>query len=333
MTSANRALEAYFATVAAVDVRAASDLVLELFDEGTPVRSITAEVLVPAQVRVGQLWEQGTWSVADEHAATVVTDSALSALTRAAGRHRRMPRRHVLLACVEGEWHSLPARMAAAVAVTDDTRVTVLGPSVPADQLRRRLSARDVDLLALSCTMPTNLIGAARCIAVAHDLGVPVVVGGAAFGATGARAQALGADAWSWDAAGLLGPTPALSGRAGAVPVEALVLDAVDGALVVLAHERLVGALASAGAQEPCCTPEDLEWMARFTGAAVLVDDPTVVTDVLGWLCRRPPHGVSRGAVSTAAHILADTLEPVARTGAALLRAAAGQVSRRGVAG
>lgn len=69
--------------------------------------------------------------------------------------------------------------MAAAVAAAGDVRVTVLGPSMPADQLGRRLEAGDVDVLALSCTLPTNLLGAARCVIAAHRVGVPVIAGGA----------------------------------------------------------------------------------------------------------------------------------------------------------
>ena len=106
----------YFRAIEAFDVHGANDLVIELLDEGTPMGRITTEVLAPAQVRVGQLWESGRWSVADEHVATSITEGALSALTHAAVPRRGAHTRHVAVVCVEGEWHSLPARMAAAVA-------------------------------------------------------------------------------------------------------------------------------------------------------------------------------------------------------------------------
>lgn len=156
MTVRSSQFEEYFSAVEAVDAPAASELVLDLLDGGSPVEQITSGLLAPAQVRVGELWERGRWSVADEHAATGVTDIALSALVAAAGRSQRGQRRqsgqgrHVVMACAEGEWHTLPARMAAAVAAAGDVRVTVLGPSMPADQLGRRLEAGDVPLGASS---------------------------------------------------------------------------------------------------------------------------------------------------------------------------------------
>lgn len=273
-------LDDYFRSVEAVDVQGASDLVLQLFDEGTPVSTITTDVLAPAQVRVGQLWADGVWSVADEHAATMVTEGALSALTHAAGHRPQRRLRHLVVACVEGEWHTLAARMAAAVAATGDAKVTVLGPSLPAEQLHRRLSAGDIDALALSCTIATNLIGAARCVAAAHELGVPVTVGGRAFGANPHRAEAIGADAWSRSAAALLQPPPAVTGRCIELPVEALLLDAVGEEVIGLTYERVNAAFQGVAAMSTVQrerAQEDLTWMARYTGAAVLAKDPSIV--------------------------------------------------------
>jgi methanogenic corrinoid protein MtbC1 len=53
--------------VADVDAIGATDVVMDLLESGAAPAQITREVLGPAQVRVGELWEQGKWSVADEH--------------------------------------------------------------------------------------------------------------------------------------------------------------------------------------------------------------------------------------------------------------------------
>jgi methanogenic corrinoid protein MtbC1 len=314
----------YFRAVETVDGRAASDVVIDLLDGGTPVDAITREVLAPAQVRVGQLWESGRWSVADEHVATSITESALASLTYAAAPRRPTTTRHVAVACVEGEWHSLPARMASAVAeASGQARVTMLGASLPAEQLHRRLSVGDIDLLALSCTMPTNLIGAARCIAAAHDLDVPVIVGGLAFGDSPRRARAVGADAWAADAAALVGPLPKRRGRSIDVPTEVLSLDAVDDATIALAYDRLVSAFPLVAGMTPyqqAHTREDLRWMARSTAAALLTDDPTIVQELLAWLCRLLHGKVPESVITTSAQLLADTLEPLSHTGAGILR-------------
>ena len=335
MTADAAPLETYFRSVRAVDTAEASDFVLELFDEGTPVQRITGEVLGPAQVRVGELWQQGDWSVADEHAATAVTEAAVLALAHAARPRVLAQQRHIVVVCAEGEWHTLPARMAAVVAAGPGTRVTMLGPSLPADQLARRLAAGDVDVMALSCTMPTNLLGAARCIAVAHEQGVPVMAGGRAFGDTPLRARALGADGWSLDPAALLQPPPPRTGLAVEPPLEVLVLDAVDTSVVALAYEQMVAAfprLATMTTAQQERTREDFGWMARYTAAALLTGDHLIVDELLFWLGSLLAGRVPLEVITTSALLLADAVEPAAPRGAELLRQSAGRVAAAGPA-
>ena len=321
----------YFRAIQSFDVHRASDLVLALLDEGTPIARITTEVLAPAQLRVGQLWESGSWSVADEHVATSITEGALSALTHAARPRRGVQARHIAVACAEGEWHSLPARMAAAVAGSNgEARVTILGPSLPAEQLHRRLSAGDVDVLALSCTMPTNLIGAARCIAAAHDLHIPVIVGGRALGDSRHRANAIGADGWSVDAKVLLEPIPELAQRSSEISAEVLLLDAIDDATIELAYDQMVDAfprLSSMTSFQQARTREDLRWMARFTAAALLTNDVTIVEDLLTWLGGLLHGKVPTSVITTSAQLLADELAPHTSAGATILRQAATRVN------
>lgn len=329
MTGSNDRLETYFQAVADVDAAQASDVVLALLDDGTPVERITTEVLAPAQVRVGRLWEQGTWSVADEHAATAVTETALSALAGAGRRHQGSAR-HVVVACAEGEWHTLPARMAATVAAAGDVRVTVLGPSMPADHLGRRLATGDVDLLALSCTLPPNLLGAAHCVRAAHGAGVPVIAGGRAFGTTPTRARAIGADAWASHPAEIAQSAPTLAGGDRAIPIEAVLLDTVDDATVLMAYDRMVAAFPSLATMTPfqrTRTREDLRWMARFTGAAVLTGDGSILDEFLSWLCRLLDGRVPTDVIAASAEVVADTVEPFAPGGAQDLRDAVGRLT------
>ncbi len=316
MNAAQEPLERYFQAVAAVDAIGAIEIVMDLLESGAAPDQITHEVLGPAQVRVGDLWEQGVWSVADEHAATAVTETALAALAAATTR-RTTAQRHVVMACAEGEWHTLPARMAASVvAAAGDVRVTMLGPSLPAEHLGRRLAAGDVDLLALSCTLPTNLIGAARSIAAAHAAGVPVIAGGRAFGLTFRRAQAVGADAWAADTPDLSGPVPGLTGIDREIPLEALLLDGVSDATVALAYDRMIGAFPRLEAMTPfqqARTRDDLRWMARFTAATVLTAEVTILDEFLSWLGRVLSSKVP--VLATSAHLVADVVEPQAPVG------------------
>ncbi|GAC1611522.1 MAG: hypothetical protein NVS3B26_25240 [Mycobacteriales bacterium] len=319
-------LAAYLRALEVVDTRAATDVVLALLDDGVPTCRITSDVLGPAQVRVGQMWESGQWSVADEHAATAVTETALSVLVHMGDARRGSDGPHVVFACVEGELHDLPARMAAAVAADSGARVTVLGAALPADQLRHRLQAGDVDVLALSCTMPTNLLGAAQCVAAAHQAHVPVLVGGGAFGAGPLRAYAIGADACAFDAADAFSRGVALAGRNCAIPNEVLLLDSIDDGTLSVAYERIVAEipqLSTGTADQRTRIRADLRSMARFTGAAVLTGDPVIVDDLLTWLCRPYDDQLPAVVVTTSAQLLADTLAVTCPAGADVLRRAA----------
>ena len=76
----------------------------------------------------------------------------------------------------------------------DGYRVMFLGASVPAAHLGDFLEMQQPLALALSCSIPTALVGVARSVAVAHDLAIPVVGGGRALPTTD-RATRLGLDA------------------------------------------------------------------------------------------------------------------------------------------
>ena len=65
MISDGQRLDTYFRSLLSADATGASGFVLEMFDEGTPVQEITSEVLCPAQVRVGELWQAGFFYLAN----------------------------------------------------------------------------------------------------------------------------------------------------------------------------------------------------------------------------------------------------------------------------
>ena len=322
-------LHAYLAAVGVADAAAAVAVVDEAVGRGVPRQRLIRDLLAPAQRRAGDLWFEGAWSIADEHAATGVCEQVLTVLSppRPVPRDARV---RVVIACAEGEWHTLPARLAAELARSSDVSVTVLGGSIPADHLARHLVTVQADVLALSCTMSTNLLGAARNIAAAHAVSVPVVVGGRAWGAGQHRAQRLGADRRLDDSAGLVDALDSLPDSWPAdvaLPAEALLLDAPPQELLLLALERQCGAdrwMRDMTPFQRARSLEDLEWIARHAAAAVACDDPTIVRELLAWLLGLlRPRGVPAAAVIESCHYLADAVEPDAPQAAVLLRAEA----------
>lgn len=179
--------------VEVADRRGALALVADLADAGASVETLILDLLSPAQLEVGLRWERRQWTVAQEHAATAIADAALALVTLDEIEPRGG---HVLVGCVEGEWHILAARMAAEVLRARGWEVTFLGPSVPALDLAAYASTTRPDAVALSCSVSILLPGARRCIRACREEGFPVLAGGAGFASDGRYAAALGADAW-----------------------------------------------------------------------------------------------------------------------------------------
>lgn len=320
--------DAYFAAVATADPVRAVAALDEALDRGEPHDSLVG-VVARGQREVGRLWFEGRWTVADEHAATAVAEQALAMI--APPRAAAPGAARVVLACAEGEWHTMPARLAAALARTPELDVVPLGGSVPAEHLARHLRGARPAALALSCTMATNLVGAARTIAAAHEEGVPVVVGGAAWGPGRHRADRLGADLRLDDPAALGRAVAALdvlpAREPEGLPVEAMLLDEPR-------HETLLRALERHGAASAWVrrtseyarqrTVEDLRLLCRYAAAAIACDDPTVLREMLAWLVELlAPRAVPAAVVLDGCGHLADAVEAETPSGARLLRAEA----------
>ena len=166
------------------DVPLAYRLAIELLAHGVPFDDIVIDVLSPVQEELGRRWAAGDLGVADEHAASAAVDDLLVRLGATAespewpgcGRRERRAR------CARAGWSGCLERTRAR-----GFRVMFLGASLPADDLADFLDMQQPFALALSCSIPTALVGAARSVAAAHELGVPVVGGGRALPTRGAR--------------------------------------------------------------------------------------------------------------------------------------------------
>jgi methanogenic corrinoid protein MtbC1 len=284
------ALERYTAAALAGSRLDAADIAAEQLvaagDLGHPA-DLIGRLLAPSQRLVGERWQHQLVSVGEEHAATFVTESVLASL--AVGFEPEPTHGTIVVTCAEGEWHSLPARMAAELLITSGWRVIYLGPATPAAQLRTYLAGVDVDAVGISATVTTNLAGAARSVSVARKLGLPVVVGGRAFGTTDTRAKAIGADGWAADLSCGLdlddvlwepGPQPALEGDW--AMLERSRVSIVRDAIAWLGQHH--ASIATAEGSWLARVIDDLDDIVGVVAAAVLCDDPSIVSEHRTWL-------------------------------------------------
>ncbi len=272
--------------------RAAARLALDQIDRGVHHEDVIVDLLAASQHEVGERWWANEWTVADEHLASGSTQHALDAL--ASTIEVPEPAGSVLVVCAEGDWHSLPAQMLAEMLRARGYDVAFLGASTPADHVLDLVRRRRPDAMAVSCNLPLFFPGVARLADAAHTHGIPVLAGGRAMGTDENRARLLGADAWAPDldsAVQMLHrwqqePPAVLVGHT-RLDESAHLLDLSAGDVAADAFDQLSRAfpqMSSYNDAQLARTREDLAFITRFVAAALLVGDPTVLTEFLGWL-------------------------------------------------
>ncbi|MEP6812813.1 MAG: MerR family transcriptional regulator [Actinomycetota bacterium] len=145
-------------------------------------------VLCPLLEAVGERWQAGTVTTAEEH---LVSEAVRSRLGHLLADADGGPHGVAVLACAPGERHELGLMMATIALRRDGWKVVYLGADTPladALALAEALSARVLGL-SLSTAERTDALTAGLLAGVPD--GVSVVVGGA--GATSALARKLGA--------------------------------------------------------------------------------------------------------------------------------------------
>lgn len=302
------ALTAYLEAVAAGDTEGALAVALAEVDGGTPPERVMCDLVGTAQAEVGRRWEAGEWSVAQEHLATGIAEEVVAALGRIPS-DRAPAKGKVLVACVEGEWHSLPARITAHVLRRSGWDATFVGPSVPADQLAASLHDIGPHAVAVSCVVPANLPGARRVIETTRAGGTPVMAGGSGFGVDGRWARAVGANQWApfaLEAGGVLESLPPVTSPAPALEharlEEHMCVDGRRAAILAELDRHWDGFEVSRAS--------DLaSWAVRSLSAALLVDDREIFDGYIAWLVSAyRPRGVGEPDIAYVLRLIAASL-------------------------
>ncbi|WP_308405111.1 cobalamin B12-binding domain-containing protein [Streptomyces sp. B93] len=297
-----RAREELWRAVLERDDYAAGRVVDAALAAGASGEQVLLEVIARVQGKVGAAWAAGRMTVAQEHAATAIHERVIAATVHhPSARQAVTPGAAgtVTVACVDGEWHALPARILAEVLRLRGHRVDFLGAQVPTPHLIAHLHQTAPDTVALSSTLPTRLPTAHTAITAIQAIGIPVLVGGAAFGADGHRARLLGADAWAPDAraaADLLAggmPRPGPGNARQAIDdlphlgdQEYTMVSRSRGQLVkntLAGLERRLPAMRSYTDAQHERTAEDVAHVVDFLRAALYTDDVGLFTGFLDW--------------------------------------------------
>lgn len=153
-----RLARAYLETLRAADAAGAYRVASGALAAGLSLARLYQGVLTPAMYEIGNLWEKGALTVADEHLAAALTHRVLEALRPQAfvASESGPSRPRAMLATVQGEQHALGLRMAADLLEDAGHKTLYLGADVPTASLLRAIEVLTPDLLALSATMPES---------------------------------------------------------------------------------------------------------------------------------------------------------------------------------
>ncbi|MFI2212387.1 B12-binding domain-containing protein [Streptomyces sp. NPDC020141] len=321
------------------DEHRAADIVLTALTDGVDAETILLDLIAPVQAKIGAQWAANRLSVAQEHAASAITERVIAALAHHPALRTPPALGRVTVACVDQEWHVLPARLLAEVLTLRGWRVDFLGAQVPTPHLISHLHHHGADAVALSSSIPTRLPTAHAAITACQAIGIPVLAGGAAFGPDGRYARQLGANAWAPDARAaarqLADGIPPPSLAAGRQQIDDLphladqeytLVARSQGQLVKSVlnqlEERFPATAAYTTAQRER-TAEDIGHIVDFLAAALYTDDDDLFTTFITWTAGilTARHVPAARSLHPALNILADELKDFPRSTRLLARA------------
>lgn len=183
--------------------REALAVVNHCIDSGHSLVEVEMHVIQSALYRIGEKWQANQVTVAQEHLATAIVQSVMTA-----GLLRCQPpvliNKRALLACVEGNNHAIGLRMVADAFQLGGWDVQYLGANVPTPALVAQAAEWKPDLVGLSVSFPQQLRVVRTIIAqLSESLGntrPAVIIGGLAINRFNQLAGVVGADACMADA-------------------------------------------------------------------------------------------------------------------------------------
>jgi MerR family transcriptional regulator, light-induced transcriptional regulator len=162
----------------------ASAVLVDAYLHSHALASVLDTTIAKAMHRVGDLWFEGTITIADEHLATRVVISALQKLRSIAVPAE--PTGLKAICCgIEGDLHELPIHMTELILEAEGWEAKNLGPNTPLFALREMVARQRPQLVCISARSIADLDRATSDFSqlrrVTKKLAAAVVIGGEGF--------------------------------------------------------------------------------------------------------------------------------------------------------
>ncbi|MFP4175672.1 MAG: B12-binding domain-containing protein [Candidatus Brocadiia bacterium] len=198
------------------DYPGASEMLEDLVSEGGSLENVCENYIRPIMYRIGALWAEGEVNVAEEHLVTAIMSRIMSryyARSFPEGKHNC----GAVVASVTDEFHELGARLVADMLELDGWDVVFLGSDVPGEDLIHVVERRSPKIVALSTTLPYNLLKLEELISglqkfrTSNDL--RIITGGLPFMIDPEAADRLDVDGWACSGPGAVALAAELRGE------------------------------------------------------------------------------------------------------------------------
>ncbi|HEX3053606.1 MAG TPA: B12-binding domain-containing protein, partial [Aggregatilineaceae bacterium] len=181
---------------------AADQIVREALHQGT-IRDSYLQIFQPSLYEVGRLWEVGQVSIAQEHLATAITQSALASIYARVDLPTSTEQ-NAIIACLSGNYHEIGPRMLADFMQMAGFNTRFLGADTPEDSLMSMISSIKPDVIGLPATTQEQVQSVQTAIerlrADFASYRPTVMVGGLAFNQVDDLWKKVKADVWGIDA-------------------------------------------------------------------------------------------------------------------------------------
>lgn len=173
---------------------------------GNAIEPVFSHIMRPSMYDIGRYWESGSISVAEEHIASSIVGRCITQLYTSTERPKldeNAP--SAIVTASPGEFHQLGAMMLSDCLEHDGWKVRFCGANTPGIDLIGLVESVQPDLVAISVTMPYNLVPAQHIISTIRSSSMTrnasILVGGQAFLLDKNLANIVGADAFSFELA------------------------------------------------------------------------------------------------------------------------------------
>jgi methanogenic corrinoid protein MtbC1 len=166
------------------------------------IESFYLQIIQPVMYEIGMLWERGEISVAREHLASAIVSRILST-NGMRGFSVQKNKGKAVICASPNEFHEIGAWMISDVLEYEGWQVKYLGANMPKEDLIDLLTDFKPNLLALSVTMPYNILKTKEIISDIKSNSnlskIKILIGGRAFNDTADLWHTAGADAFASD--------------------------------------------------------------------------------------------------------------------------------------